>query len=193
MCKKVILLFALSFTYLSYSAQSEAQEILEQYVNCESAEFGTCDEVYQRALDAIEILETDTARARKLIRLGEIRKDLGYWDDEVIALNDRADSLFSLSGDICGLTEARRVRAAFFLYNEDGDKALKLGKEALDLAKECGDKYLLARVYGTLGVGQQNAGEYAAALKSHGREAQLFREINDKEGVAISTHEMAYI
>ncbi|MEM9053573.1 MAG: hypothetical protein AAGC47_16080, partial [Bacteroidota bacterium] len=193
MCKKVTLLFALLISTTFVSAQIDVQQILDQYANCESGEFGSCEEVYQNALKSIATLESDTAQARNLIDLGEIRKDLGIWDDEVIVLNDMADSLFDKAGDLCGKTEARRVRAAYYLYNEDGDKALKIGKEALELAKECGDKYLLARVYGTLGVGQQNAGEYAAALKSHGEEARLFREINDREGVAISTQEMAYI
>ncbi len=185
-------LYVLPFCLFSIlvAAAQPIPEAFEPFANCEKND---CQEEYTKALNYAEALGSDTATARHFLIIAALRKDLGLWDDEVDNLFLRAIDLYEKSGDVCGQVQALHDRSAHFISAEDDDLGLDLAEQAMELVKECDDKWMKARVYGTLGIAYQNLGEYASALKAHTEEDRLFRELGDKEGQAVSTQEMAYI
>jgi len=173
--------------------QAFAQEMpkpFQEYADCEESD---CEERYLAARDYAESVQPKTASAKLFLELAQVRKDMGVWDEEVQNLFVRAIEIYDEAGDDCGKAEAVRARSAFHLTSEEGDLGMNLAREALDLAKACGDERLLAIVYATLGVAQQNAGEYAEAIESHTAELRLYEKLGDVEMQAVSNQEMAYI
>ncbi|MCZ4410111.1 hypothetical protein O3Q51_14910 [Cryomorphaceae bacterium 1068] len=172
---------------------AENSSPFEAYANCESEGEQNCDDLFKEAIDYAMAAKSDTASARLLIELAQIRKDMGVWDEEVKKLFFRAEELYEKAGWICGRALARRARAAFLQTSEEGDLGMQLTKEALELAKQCGDKEILAFCYASMGLAYQDAGEYAAAIEAHTEELRLYQELGNREMVAISNQEMAYI
>ncbi len=184
----------ISFLILSVSFPGVGQELPASftiYAECDDSQ--NCDALYQEALASISEAPHDTTKGRYRLELAEIRKDQGNWDEEVISLYVDAADDFKRAKNLCGEAKAIKYRASFHIYNEEDDLALELAKSALEMAKACGDKALLADVHSTLGVALSYKGEYAEALKAHTEADRLAREIDDVEMQAVSTQEMASI
>jgi tetratricopeptide (TPR) repeat protein len=174
---------------VSMAGAQDLPEPFLDYTNCE----GDCEEAFRRAVAYAESVKPDTAKARLFIELTDVRKNRGIWDDEVKELYVRATEIYRKTGNLCHESNAIRFQSNFHMYREEGDLALELARKALEMAEDCGNERTIARSNGVLGLALQHKGEYAEALKYHGKSAAMFRDLGDLTGQAVSTQELAYI
>jgi serine/threonine protein kinase/tetratricopeptide (TPR) repeat protein len=110
--------------------------------------------------EALEVLFTVRDELRRLVRAGEVRRDL---------------ALLAQCLSYVGLV--RRLQGR---YQEMLDAQL----EALELRRRCGSRYSIANGLNNLGVAHMTRGELDQALEAYHEALAIRREIGDRSGIA---------
>ncbi|MHC5052198.1 MAG: ATP-binding protein, partial [Planctomycetota bacterium] len=141
-------------------------------------------ELAARALDAPNLLE-GKERAEVLLRKAGRHGLRGERENQRAAL-DEARTLADSSED-AALRAKVRVSLGSYLMTSDYAAGEEWLAQALDLAREAGDRKIEARAIGNLGIVFFRQGLYEQARAQHEQHLALAREIGDREGEATAT------
>jgi len=186
-------LFLISLFYGTFTlCQESIKREFKAFSECRNQE-EDCEELYSAALVKCDALQDDSLAAYAYIKLAQIRKDVGFWDEEVERLLVLSKAKFQKAGSLCGEAGAMRELANYHKTSEKDGIGLRSCLEALELSRACGDPELVAISLATLGVAYQQTGEFEKALEAHREELDIYQELENVEMQAVSKQEMAYI
>lgn len=129
-------------------------------------QFEAAQEAGQQALVLGESLQDWSMVALALGGLVET----GAWIDhatDLESLLDRAESSAQRANDPIRETEIRRVRTVLALKRKQNDEALRLAKEAHEMARRCGSDLLTAQCTGLMAIACKRLGLEAEAIRLH--------------------------
>ena len=143
-----------------------------------------------QALERTPSIATE-ARARALHQIGFLIGTVGEREMAIATLEEAIR---------CARTVGARATEAFassnlsnFLPPARGDEIVPLGKEAVSLARESGDRWVLAASLNNLGEAYQEAGDADAAANAYEESYRLLREMGDRSRMALVLGNLAEV